>query len=105
MVITVVNIMLAGVTVLKNYSLSTKLHFVWYSYLCLSYGDRSLTSFSLFIDFATRLESLSHSNDFILYCLYLSNERFLENEGVFFFQKVRVNEFANLGLTFFLDYF
>ena len=29
---------------------------------------------------------------------------FLKMKG-FFFQKVRVNEFANLGLTFFLDYF
>ena len=56
MVVTVVNIMLARVTVLKNYCLSTKLHFVWYSYLRLSYGDRLLASFSLFIDFATRLE-------------------------------------------------
>ena len=69
--------MLPRVTVLKNYCLSTKLHFVWYSYLCLSYGDCLL---------------VSHSNDFILCCTYLSNDRFLENEG--FFQEVRVNEFA-----------
>ena len=69
--------MLPKVTVLKNYCLSTKLHFVCYSYLCLSYSDCLLAS---------------HSNDFILYCTYLSIERFLENEG--FFQGVRVSEFA-----------
>ena len=91
MLITIVNIKLPKATVLKNYCLSTKLCFVWYSYLCSSYHDRLLTSFSLFIDFATTL-GLSHSNDFILYYTYLSNERFLENE--FFYQEVRVNEFA-----------
>ena len=56
MVITVVNIMLPSVTVLKNYYLSSKLRFVWYSYLCSSYRDRLLASFLLFIEFATKLE-------------------------------------------------
>ena len=56
MVVTVVNIMLARVTVLKNYCLSTKLHFLWYSYLCLSYGDRLLGNLFIIIDFAARLE-------------------------------------------------
>ena len=56
MVITVVNIMLPRVTVLKKYCLSTKLHFLWYSHLRLSHGGRLLASFSLFIDLATRLE-------------------------------------------------
>ena len=48
--------MLPSVTVLKNYYLSSKLRFVWYSYLCSSYRDRLLASFLLFIEFATKLE-------------------------------------------------
>ena len=44
MVTTVVNIMLPSVTVLKNCYPSTKLHFVSYSYFCLSYRDRLLAS-------------------------------------------------------------
>ena len=89
-------------TVLNKYCLSTKLRFLWYFYMCFSYHDWLLTSFSLINDFAT-----SHSNDFILYCTYLSNESCLEND--FFLKKL---EWKNLlyirGITFkklFLKFF
>ena len=52
-----------------------KASFLAVFYLYFSYHDWLLASFSLINDFAT-----SHSNDFILYCTYLSNESCLEND-------------------------
>ena len=90
MVITVVNIMLARVTVLKNYCLSAKLHFV---VLLFVFDLRWLITRKLFIiiDFAARLEFESFKCFYLI--LHMSIQWKVSWKWVFF-QEVRVNEFA-----------
>ena len=97
MVMTVVNIMLPRLAVLKKYCLSTKLHFVWYSYLCFAINYSQAFHYLM-----TSLpdQNFSHSNDFILYYTYLSNERFLKNELGFFSRSQNETISSNLGVTF-----
>ena len=78
--------MLPRSTVLKRYCLSTKFHIVWYSCLNSNTVIKCFASFSLFNDFATRLDYES-----VLYCTYLSNENFPENQ---FFQEVLIKACA-----------
>ena len=89
MVITVVNIMLPRVTVLKIIVFQQSFILCGILSVWVTVIDYSQASHYLLISLPDL--NLSHSNDFSLYCTNLSNERFLENEG--FFEEVRVNEF------------